>query len=176
MEKKQKIRQESRSSLAAKRPDLAKYFDTDQNGFAASMVSSVSSEVVWWKCEVGHSFKRSAGQMGRSSLCPICTNHYAHPGYNLAVLYPHLEAELDRRKHPDTNLATFLPSSNVKLFWNCVHGHSFQQQIIHRANQHGCTICNRRTVITETSLFAIYPDVAAQLDPLASGFDSSEVT
>jgi hypothetical protein len=176
MERGIKIRKESTSSLAAKRPDLVKYFDADQNGFTSSMVSSVSSDVVWWKCEVGHSFKRSAGGMGRSSLCPICTNHYAHPGYNLAILHPHLESELDRNKHPDINLAAFLPSSNVKLFWTCEHGHSFQQQIINRVNQHGCTVCNRRTVIPETSLLAVYPDIAAQLDPLASGFNSSEVS
>lgn len=176
IEKKQKIRKESRSSLAAKRPDLAKFFDAEQNGFAPSMVSSVSSEIVWWKCEVGHSFRRSVGTMGRSSLCPICTNHYAHPGYNLAILHPHLEAELDRNKHPDINLATFLPSSNVKLFWNCVHGHSFQQQIINRVNQNGCSVCNRKKVIPETSFLAIYPDIAAQLDPVASGFNASEVS
>jgi len=171
-----KNRKESRSSLAAMRPNLARYFDSSRNGFEPSMVSSVSKEVVWWKCEVGHSFKRSVGQMGRSSVCPICTNHFAHSGYNLSLLHPHLEAELDRSKHPDINLATFLPSSNVKLFWNCVHGHSFKQQIANRVNQYGCSICNRKTVIPETSLSVVYPDIAIQLDPIASGFEAIEVS
>ena len=176
MEKIIKTRKKSRSSLEANRPNLARHFDSSRNGFEPSMVSSASKEVVWWKCEVGHSFKRSVGQMGRSSVCPICTNHFAHSGYNLSILHPNLESELDRNKHPDIDLSKFLPSSNVKLFWKCKVGHSFQQQIINRVNQHGCTVCNRRTVIPETSLLAVYPDIANQLDPIASGFEAIEVS
>jgi hypothetical protein len=87
-----------------------------------------------------------------------------------------LESQLDKDKHPDIDLSTFLPSSNVKLYWKCKVGHSFQQQIINRVNEHGCTVCNRRKVIPETSLSAVYPDIANQLDPLASGFEAVDVS
>jgi hypothetical protein len=63
MDKEQKIRKNSRSSLEAKRPDLVKYFDSDQNGFTPSMVSGASKEVMWWKREFGHSLSRSVGVM-----------------------------------------------------------------------------------------------------------------
>jgi hypothetical protein len=60
-----KIRTESRSSLAAKRPNVVKYFDSNRNVFSPAMVSSASSEVIWWRCEFGHSFSRSVGEMGQ---------------------------------------------------------------------------------------------------------------
>lgn len=68
------------NNLAAIRPDLVSFWDQKMNGTLTPYdVAPRSSNVVWWKCEKGHSWQRSIRHMNRpfkiKQPCRMCRSN-----------------------------------------------------------------------------------------------------
>ena len=54
-------------------PEIAARWDYEMNGdLSPSKVAPKSEKVIWWKCEKGHSYKRTISHETRGYKCPIC--------------------------------------------------------------------------------------------------------
>lgn len=60
-------------TLSEARPDLAARLHPERNhGISGDMVMADSEQVLWWQCEKGHNFRRSAKEMCAYPHCPRC--------------------------------------------------------------------------------------------------------
>lgn len=64
-------------------PNFKKEYDFDKNiNIDPYYLSEHSNKNIWWKCEKGHSYKRSPITKIKSPLCPYCTFKKFKPTYN----------------------------------------------------------------------------------------------
>jgi hypothetical protein len=98
-----------------------------------SELAFTSYHRVWWRCPLGHEFIRSPQQMGKNSSCPQCSS--------LAVRFPDLAAQWDRKLNGDATPEQYLPGSGKKVWWRCPNGHRWQAAISQRTNGTGCPQC-----------------------------------
>lgn len=130
-------------------------------------ISYGSKQVMWWKCDKGHSWQAAVTtRTANHSGCPYCTHQRAWPGENdLATLYPKLMKEWDFAKNGDLQPDQLLPGSSRKVWWKCAQGHSWQAIIKSRVQGAGCPVCTNRTIVAEeNSLSITHPELAGQWD------------
>lgn len=69
---------------------------------------------------------------------------------NLKTLYPKIAKEWDYEKN-ETSPESYFPKSSFVAWWICpTCGRSYQMRIQHRADGHGCKICNKKRAIEKT--------------------------
>jgi len=133
------------NDLQTKNPELAAEWHPTKNGdLKPTMVMAGSEKWVWWKCKRGHEWKtlvyaRKNGKIG----CPYCSNHKVWKGDNdLATTHPELIKEWDFDKNT-IDPTTITHGKNVKVWWKCEKGHSWQATVASRAGSQkcGCPIC-----------------------------------
>lgn len=132
------------NGLAARRPDLLKYWDYDKNvGIDPAFVSCDSRQEYYWKCPKGHSYKTSTHVKFAMSGCPICLNKKVVVGLNdLATTHKELLKEWDYEKNIDISPTEVVAGSSKKVWWKCEEGHSWQAEIRKRTIFHqGCRFC-----------------------------------
>ena len=130
-------------------------------------ISYGSKQVVWWKCDKGHSWQAAVTtRTANHSGCTYCSHQRAWPGEtDLATLYPALMKEWDFAKNGDLQPDQLLPGSSRKVWWKCAHGHSWQAVIKSRVQGAGCPVCTNRTILSEeNSLQVTHPKLAEQWD------------
>ena len=110
--------------------------------------------VVWWKCKKSHSWSKSLREMQRNHTCPVCTGK-AEIGFSNDFISPDIAAEWDYKKNTPWTPENFRRHSNKKVFWICVHNHSYPKSITARSTGVGCPECQklglrtRETTITK---------------------------
>ena len=130
-------------------------------------ISYGSKQLVWWKCEKGHSWQAAVTtRTANHSGCPYCSHQRAWPGESdLQTLYPELMREWDFEKNGDLLPDQLLPGSSRKVWWKCAHGHSWQAIIKSRVQGAGCPVCTNRAILAEENSLAVtHPKVAGQWD------------
>lgn len=133
-------------SIEAKFPDIAQRFDIDKNcGVRPEDVFYGSTRIMWWKCELGHSFKRSVNSYTyHKGECPICANKILLEGFNdFATCHPELLKYWDYEKN-DIPPQQYLNNSIHKVVWKCERNskHSFKKRISDAiSSSGGCPIC-----------------------------------
>ncbi len=132
-----------KNDLATAYPLLAKQWHYQKNGtLTPFMVSSGSSQSVWWKCEKGHEWKAVIASRNKGVGCPYCAGKKVSKGFNdLQTVNPDLAKEWNYEKNDGLAPSDVLPNSHKKVWWRCKNGHEWQAIIGNRHRGKGCPEC-----------------------------------
>ena len=172
------------NSLGLVNPILSKEWDYELNNpLTPEMFTPNSEKKVWWLCKFGHSCEASIKNRHiKESGCPICYRDnmgenlrktlLLKSGKTFASENPNLISEWDfsLNKFSPYEVA---PKTNLKAWWICELGHSYEQSIAGKTKGYGCPQCSskkrskiaRDIRINKTgTLDEIYPLIANQWD------------
>lgn len=154
------------NSIANKKPLLAEQWDYEANGDLKPIdVSAQSHSYAYWICEKGHKYKARIQNRMLGSGCPYCSGRKVLVGVNdLQTTNPNTLDEWDYVKN--SVLPTEVSAgSEIKVYWICSEGHSYQQMIANHVKGHGCPICaGKLTVAGINDLATLYPEIAKEWD------------
>ena len=143
--------------------ELMKWWDYDKNlDIKPENFTRASGRIVWWKCEKGHSFKKSVHLMSRRMVCPEC---FKKRGYDkrFELKYPELLKEWDYDMNIDISPEDIQSGNHHKIWWKCEKGHSWQAQIRNRIIGCGCPYCSNKKLLKGfNDLKTKYPEVAKE--------------
>jgi DNA-directed RNA polymerase subunit RPC12/RpoP len=146
-------------------PELLKYWDYDKNAeHGPEYYNEFSNEIVFWKCENGHSFKHQIFRYSQKGFyCIICKNTQLVPDVNdLQTMYPDIAAEFDCELN-DKKPEDFKANSSESVWWKCPIGHSpYKRSIRERVLKGwGCSICANTVVVAEVNdALSAYPQLS----------------
>ncbi len=131
-------------------PEVAKLWNHQRNSpVSPKDVFAKTPKKFWWQCALGHEWQQSVQKVVDSKEpCPYCGNRKLLKGFNdLETSHP----ELAREWHPTLNqgrvASEVRPSETDKVWWQCSHGHHFQQAVYKRAQSgQSCRFCMGREV------------------------------
>lgn len=131
-------------SLLEKYPQIAAEWDYTRNGsLMPKDVGARSSQIVYWKCDKGHSWKASVGNRAGGRGCPVCSNKKIISGFNdLATVNSNLAKEWHPTKNGTLHPSDVAPSSNKRVWWLCpTCNHEWSATINNRVKR-GCPRCS----------------------------------
>ena len=74
--------------MVTKNPPFLKEWDYDKNiGLEPSSLMIRSNKSVWWKCELGHSWKTAIAHRAEGTRCPHCYKEYGTSFAEQAICY-----------------------------------------------------------------------------------------
>lgn len=160
-------------SLLQQNPELCKEWDYDKNTVQPNEMSYKSGKKVWWKCWLGHSYCASIANRNNGNGCPYCSNRKVLKGYNdLATVNPELCKEWDYNKNKYSPDAISGYSTNIKFFWRCSLGHSYQSTVANRNNGYNCPYCSNHMILEGfNDLITTNPELAEEWD-----YDKNSIT
>jgi hypothetical protein len=134
------------TDLATLRPDLMAQWDFEKNTLKPEAITIASHDKVWWKCDLGHSWKAAVFSRTKEngSGCPYCTGRLVLSGFNdLATLKPKLAKQWYQPLNGDLTPDKVTLGSNKKVWWQCSEGHVWQAYIYARTKKNGtgCPVC-----------------------------------
>ena len=155
------------NDLASHYPDLAAQWHPSKNGsLTPEQVTCGSTKRVWWLCSRGHEWKSQIiARAHNGNGCPVCANRVVQAGYNdLQTLYPEIAAEWDTKKNAMLTPDHIGAGTNVKYWWRCRLGHSYQMSPLYRTSRNcECPYCTGRKVLVGfNDLGTKRPEIAAQ--------------
>lgn len=147
-----------RLSFAEACPDLLNWWDFDKNTLDPYAIGPTSPKVAYWKCEHGHSFKRSVVAFTRGAhTCPVCQERKAN-----VISKPELMKFWDFEKNtldPETTRA----QSEEYAWFKCPKcGYSWQAQIRGRLKKDKCPVCETNKIVHKgvNDFRTVYPQLA----------------
>jgi len=126
-----------------------------------------SSQKIWWKCALGHSFQaRIANRVAHKTRCPYCTGRKIIPGFNdFGTIMPHLLGEWNYEKNLDLDPRTLALKSNRKAWWKCAEEHEWVATVASRTSGIGCPYCAGNLVCEGyNDLKTVNPELASEWD------------
>lgn len=155
-------------SLAAQNPQLAAFWHPARNALTPGSIAPFSNKKVWWRCEKGHEWQESVGQMqifGAERACPYCSDRKVWEGNSLAYLAPELAAEWHPTKNLPVTAESIFPWSAKLVWWQCKMGHEWKTTPEKRYRRgDGCPYCSGRRVAPERSLAVLKPELLGEWD------------
>lgn len=129
----------------------AQWHPTRNNTLSPTMVTSNSTQKVWWNCTLGHVWQAKVNSRYASSNgCPICSGHTVLAGFND---FGTLGGTLLTQWHPTKNLPltpkTITMGSNQKVWWICKKGHEWEVRIPDRRRGESCPTCRNSEFISK---------------------------
>lgn len=119
------------NSFGSLHQDLAKEWDYDKNkGLKPEQYAEYSNFKVWWKCELGHSWKSAIVQrVIFGTGCPVCSGRKVLKGFNdLATVHPESKEYWDYDKNVK-GPECYTEFSEKKVYWKCSKGHEWSGYI-----------------------------------------------
>ena len=156
-----------RERLTIENPALVKEWDFEKNGnLRPEDFTGGSNKKVWWTCGLDHSWYAEINKrftFGRG--CPYCSGNKVWVGFNdIPTTHPEIADEWDYDKNGDLRPEQFSAGADVKIWWKCCDGHSWQSLIYSRKN-HGCPICAGNVLaVGINDLQTVNPNLAAEWD------------
>jgi hypothetical protein len=145
------------NDLASKFPQISEQAD----GWDPSKIGSGSHKKLNWKCNLGHKWKASVGDMTtRKNSCPFCSNHKLLSGFNdVKTLFPDIAKEADGWDPSKVHSGT-----RAKKNWKCNFEHKWNATINSRTKLGaGCPYCSGTSVWPGfNDLVTTHPDIAHQ--------------
>lgn len=143
------------NSLAARFPEIAKFWHPDRNGdLTPHDVTYGTGREYWWRCPRGpdHEWRRSPNDMvnDKAAPCPFCANVLLSVTNSLATKFPKLAAEfrptnnLDSKTGRVLTAADVIAGSQVVVWWQCRKNptHEWPTPVVRRThNRTGCPWC-----------------------------------
>ena len=158
----QRTVKDSAESIGNLVPESLTYWDYENNHFTPFEVSSMSSKIIHWKCQNGHSWVAKASKFSIGQRCPYCIGKKVLTGYNdLATKRPDLMGEWDYERNIAIDPRTTYYLSQQYAWWTCVNSHSWKAKISARQTT-GCPYCNNKKVSKENNLEQNYPQLASE--------------
>jgi hypothetical protein len=155
------------NDLATLEPDLSKEWDYENNdGLRPEHFTRRSNKVVWWKCELGHSYAMMINnRTSKRQNCSYCSGHKVLMGFNdLLTTNPSAAKEWDYVKNKGLRPERFTKSAHDKVWWQCKLGHSWKAAIYSR-KKHNCPHCHGNALNPGVNdLLTVNPRVAGQWD------------
>lgn len=167
-----------KTDLQTMRPDIAKMWDYEKNDSFPSDYTAHSGVTVWWKCEHGHSWKKSIFTQVKNSSCGFCSGRIAIPGEtDIQTLFPKVVEDLwdfERNSRPPSD---FTRGSGIKVFWKCKKGHSWISPVREVINGKRCRVCSNLDVkFGENDLFTTNPELRSEWDYEKNKVDPNNIT
>ena len=131
------------NDLLTMHPHLAQQWDDDKNDLQPQDVTCGSGRIVWWKCDLGHSWEAMVKKRVSGHGCPYCSGRRALLGFNdLKTTHPDLVRQWDIKKNGNITPDMVTSGTCEKAWWVCDKGHSWESVIRGRANGGvGCPYC-----------------------------------
>ncbi|GHU87224.1 hypothetical protein FACS1894202_01090 [Clostridia bacterium] len=140
-----------KTDFATLHPELLREYNYEKNGERTpqSVVAS-SHKQAWWHCDKGHDWETSFGNRHAGRKCPVCDalrdKHIITIGVNdLASQFPAIASQWDETKNKELTSEQVMPGSNLKVWWLCKRGHSWQASVLSRTFGTKCPRCNGKT-------------------------------
>jgi uncharacterized protein YbaR (Trm112 family) len=155
------------NDLATRAPELASEWDYEKNGaLTPGNVISGSNTKYWWRCKLGHRWQASVNKRYNGKRnCPYCSGNKVWKGFNdISTTHPELAKEWDYGKNGVLRPEQFSAGADIKIWWKCEYGHSWQALVYSRKNC-GCPVCAGNILtVGINDLQTINPAVAAEWD------------
>lgn len=165
------------TSLAATRPDVARYWHRSRNGkLTAKDVPARSGRRVWWQCPEGHEWQTSVTHRVSAPGygCPYCANRLVSSSNSLAAVRPDLARELDETKMAGLTASDVLATSQQHHWWVCRAGHEWAATPYRRVRfNQTCALCKKSKRLEEGTLASRAPEIAAEIDASKNGLDTA---
>jgi hypothetical protein len=161
------------SSFAERYPELAAEWHPEKNGeLRAVDVRPFSKRRVWWRCprDAAHAWQAVVEiRVASRSGCPFCAGKRASASHSFESAHPRLAREW----HPENNGAIgprdVPPGARRVVWWRCPEGHEYEASVRSRHTGSGCPYCSGHRFLSERSLAALHPEVAAEWHPTRNG-------
>jgi hypothetical protein len=177
------------NSLLCQRPEIAAQWDTERNGDRRPEEYLPGSAAnVWWRCEYEHTWRSAINQRTAGSGCPQCFEVRRsfmpevalarREGKSLAELNPPCLIEWDQQKNGDEKPSDVLLNNKQKYWWQCLHGHTYQQTVVTKVRGYNCPECakvtraeavRRAKLLKSGSLADKFAALAAEWHPSRNG-------
>lgn len=161
------------NNLAVLYPAIAAQLDLALNdGVAADQIVAGSNRKYWWRCDKdpAHVWQTTVTSRTRQhNGCPYCSGNRATAANNLAALYPLVAAQLDGERNNGVTADQIMPGSIKQYWWRCPNDpeHRWLAGVQTRTRAGtGCPFCAGHRATPARNLARLFPDIAAQLDPL----------
>ena len=155
------------NDLASHDLELASEWDYDKNIFKPEELSYASKQEIWWRCVHGHSWKATINaRVFRKRGCPYCAGQQVWQGFNdLATTHPELAAEWDYEKNAGLIPEEVTAGKDMKSWWRCPRGHSWEAFIYSRKAGSGCPVCSGNTLLPGfNDLATVKPELVSEWD------------
>lgn len=160
---------EKEDSIAVTHPEVAKQWDYEKNGaITPEMITFRSGKMIWWRCDLGHSWQKAVYNATSGQQCPYCSGRKVLPGFNdLATTHPEVAAQWDWKNNGNLSPQKISSGSGKKVWWICDKRHNYQTIVNNRTKSRnkGCPYCSNRKVLTGYNDFAfLHPELVKQWD------------
>ena len=127
-------------------PDLLDRIDLSKNSYddVKYMTQWSKKSRIWLKCEMGHSWDISPGNIEKWGGCPYCSSQRVLAGFNdVATTQPEILKMWNYDKNDDLGLfpTDFSAHSKQKVWWICENNHEYESSIHNRSIGYGCPVC-----------------------------------
>ena len=134
-----------RNNLEYFRKDLLKDWDYESNTLLPNEVTEFSNQPVFWKCHICEykwkcpvSYRTSSG-----NGCASCSGRVVTDRNRLSILHPEISSQWHPTKNGNLTPYDVSYGSNMKVWWLCNKGHSWQAAICDRiGRESGCGRCS----------------------------------
>lgn len=140
-----------KGTLAQIDPEMAKLYATT-NPLVAEAIPCDGSTLADWRCEYGHTWRRTVVNQLKIRTCPVCSKRLPSVQYSLFALHPELELEWDADANEGIDKTLVMPNTNKKFGWICEKGHKYQCTAADRHRNKGCPYCAGKKVALEESI------------------------
>ncbi|MGM9635316.1 MAG: zinc-ribbon domain-containing protein [Candidatus Avispirillum sp.] len=117
-------------------PILSEWHPTKNNDLSPEKVLTMSSQVVWWKCENGHEWQSSLRNRASNPQCPFCKQETNEKTWQASLIH-----EWNFEKNEGIYPYSLSPHSNKIVWWKCEAEHEWQARINNRMNGATCPFC-----------------------------------
>lgn len=120
------------NDLETVRPDLACQWDYSKNGdLSPRQFTKGSSQKVWWKCALGHSWKATISSRGKNG-CPKCNDFgTSFPEQSVYFYVKQVYGDaINRFKGEPWELDVYMPSSKIAVEYDGRMFHKGEKQVI----------------------------------------------
>ncbi len=134
------------NDLATTHPGLASQWAEDLNGeLGPTDVTAISIRSVWWRCELGHTWRlRVRQRVIHDAGCPYCNNRKVLRGFNdLATVRPDMAAQWYYEGNWPMKPTDVTAISTKQVRWKMECGHVFRLTVGQRARNKRltCPVC-----------------------------------
>lgn len=142
-------------------PQLTEEWHPTKNGQLTPFLFTKGSHYkAWWICSNGHEWESYISNRTKGAGCPYCSNNKVHKENSLSFVRPDIASQWDYEKNGDLTPEDVTKSANIRLWWICEKGHSWDANLNARTGKNrGCPYCSGRRVLLENSLYINKPNL-----------------